>query len=535
MHHFSMSRRGFMKSSGLLSAGLLLGMGSGHTESLSPLQRKFHVSLSIQALEKYPELLPTVADAGPDAIWVAAFLHGDWQYPPETVATWKKRIEAYGLEMNHITVPLGHPSFTETAPDYMDGTGYHPWQRGILPDGKSCYGVCIHPPVCSVNGEGVNVLYESAPGTIFLDDDFRLAPSPHNIGGCFCPEHKKAFLDKYGYHDGDWEALQHDVNERKLTPLLRRWLEEQCDTLTACFREQEAGIPAGRLGIMVMYMGSEKAGIRLEDYKDVPFRVGELMFNDKEFSRIKGKTDELFSVLFHRRFIRPELSYSESTAWPPDGLSASNLAAKLAISTLGDVRNTMLMSGLEPYPLSYWDILAPAMKAQRKLHETLAGHIPTGPFKHYWGEAGRWAGRSDPYSLFLATGVPFEVSDQPSNSGFTFFAEADAEALQNDERLSCGGTFITRSLPTGHSENFREVPEDLEALFALKHDLLKEKQDFPYVVEDLPVVCAWYPSAGSVALWNLQEKEQRFTLRFQDKNREVQTKALELVVVDLQA
>jgi hypothetical protein len=33
---------------------------------------------------------------------------------------------------------------------------------------------------------------------------------------------------------------------------------------------------------------------------------------------VKGKTDELFSALMHRRFARPELAYSEKTAFPSD-------------------------------------------------------------------------------------------------------------------------------------------------------------------------------------------------------------------------
>jgi hypothetical protein len=60
--------------------------------------------------------------------------------------------------------------------------------------------------------------------------------------------------------------------------------------------------------------------------------------------------DELFSVLFHRRFADPQRCYSETTAFPADRLSAANMAAKLVISTLADVRHTMFMSGLTPFP-----------------------------------------------------------------------------------------------------------------------------------------------------------------------------------------
>ena len=121
-----------------------------------------------------------------------------------------------------------------------------------------------------------------------------------------------------------------------------------------------------------MYLGSEKAGIRLTDYRDVPFRVGEFMFNDRSFAPVKGKTDELFSCLFHRRFARPELAYSETTAFPADQLSARNMAAKLTVSTLSDVRNTMFMSGATPFPRQHWQTLAPAMKQHAGLHRKIS-------------------------------------------------------------------------------------------------------------------------------------------------------------------
>ncbi|HOH42728.1 MAG TPA: hypothetical protein PLZ53_06395, partial [Candidatus Hydrogenedentes bacterium] len=237
------SRRTFIKTGALLGAGLYAAGNSDFALSASKNNRRFHASLSIDALERYPDLLPTVVNAGVDAVWVAAFLQGIWQYPPETVGVWKKRIEAAGLEVHHITVPLGHPSFTEAAPDYMGELSYQPWQRGILPDGRACYGVCIHPPACDVNAEGVKILHDAAPGMIFLDDDFRLAPSPHDIGGCFCPAHKAAFLEKHGYSENTWEEMLAAVKDRRLTAPLRNWLEDACTELSGCFKAQQAMLP----------------------------------------------------------------------------------------------------------------------------------------------------------------------------------------------------------------------------------------------------------------------------------------------------
>ena len=529
-----MKRRSFLQGSVAFGAGLCLGMplAGAYSRQDPDRLRRFHASLSIQALENDPELLPTVAKAGVDAVWVAAFLQGAWHFPPETVTAWKRRIEGAGMAMHHITVPLGHPSFTETAPDYMNGAQYLSWQAGQRPDGARYHGVCVHPPAAEINAEAIAKLYAAAPGTIFLDDDFRLAPSPHDIGGCFCEKHRAAFLEKHGYADARWDELLDDVRRRALTPLLRAWLEDACDELTACFRAQQRMLPDGMLGIMVMYFGSERAGIRLSDYTEVPFRVGEFMFSDAVFAPVKGKTDELFSALFHRRFARPDYAYSETTAWPPDGLSAVNLAAKFAVSTLADVRNTMLMSGITPYPLAYWDTLAPAMKTHAALHQKLAGHVPRGPFKHFWGERSRWAGDANPFSLFLAAGVPFEVTETLSPEGYTFLSEADARAVAEGVLKPNGGTLVYRDDIGAKPEGARAMPESLEALFAFKREILPQLGGVPVVVEDVPVVCGWYPTAGTVALWNLSEEARKVTVQFGERHWGVELPALGMALVE---
>ena len=82
------------------------------------------------------------------------------------------------------------------------------------------------------------------------------------------------------------------------------------------------------------------------------------------------------------------------------------MAAKLTVSTLGDVRNTMFMSGLTPFPRQHWQTLAPAMKQHAEIHRKIAGHRPHGPLKHYWGEASRYVGDDNPFSLFLGWESP---------------------------------------------------------------------------------------------------------------------------------
>ncbi|MCZ7634879.1 MAG: hypothetical protein M5U12_01685 [Verrucomicrobia bacterium] len=301
-----------------------------------------------------------------------------------------------------------------------------------------------------------------------------------------------------------------DVRERRPTALLRAWLDFTCDELSASFRRQREAF-AGDLGIMVMYLGAEKAGIRLRDYADVPFRVGELMFDDPAFAPVKGKTDELFSVLFHRRFVRPEFAFSETTAYPADRLSGVHLAAKLVISTLADVRHTMFMSGLTPFPREHWSVLAPAMREQARRHAEIAGHRPRGPFKHVWGEAQRLIGQDNPFSLWLAAGVPFEVVEELSPEGWHFVSDHDAGELAAAP-AGAAAKLVSRDSATSRPPRAEVVAESLPALFALKRRIQPELRDVPHVEEDEPAVCAWFPTVRKVMVWNLSAEARTLTL-----------------------
>jgi hypothetical protein len=480
--------------------------------------RRFNLSVSVDALNADPGLLDIVHNAGVTNLWLACFFNGNWYHTTDELLEWKARIEDKGMSLHNITIPLGHPSFSDTPPDYMPDVSVTQWKRGMRPDGTMHYGVSLHPPATEENVAALEKIKTTDPKIVFLDDDFRLAPSPHDIGGCFCEDCKRAFLDKHGYSESDWAGLIDAVGKRHLTPVLRAWVNDTCDKLSGSFRAQQTAlVPEAELGIMVMYLGAEKAGIRLTDYTGVPFRVGELMFNDASFAPVKGKTDELFSALFHRRFTPPELAYSETTAWPPDALSAANMAAKLVVSTIADVRNTMFMSGNTPFPKSHWETLAPAMRKQAAFHRELAGHAPKGPFKHFWGEASRWVGDANPYSLFLATGVPFEITSEPASNGWTFLSDADVQKPPE----SRGTEYLYRPEAGALPENGRAVPESLDALFALKHELMPRLDNVPVVEEDLAAVCAWYPSLRTALIWNLNEVKHDLTVRLGEHRRTV--------------
>jgi len=55
----------------------------------------------------------------------------------------------------------------------------------------------------------------------------------------------------------------------------------------------------------------------------------------------------------------------------------------------------------------------------------------------------------------------------------------------------------------------------------------------PYVTDDKPVVCAWYPTARKVFLWNLAETKEDIQLQVQDKKIPLSIGGLDSVLVSV--
>ncbi len=196
------------------------------------------------------------------------------------------------------------------------------------------------------------------------------------------------------------------------------------------------------------------------------------------------------------------------------------MAAKLVISTIADVRHTMFMSGLTPFPREHWAVLGPAMRAQARLHDELAGHKPHGPLKHFWGEAQRCVGDDRPFSLWLAMGVPFEVVGSLPKEGSVFLSDFDAaEAARRGPRTPA--RLFCRPSASVRPAGALTVGETLSELFALKRRLGRSLDAVPHVVEDEPAVCAWYPTARRVLVWNLGEQPKTLTVTLKKAQQSV--------------
>lgn len=150
------------------------------------------------------------------------------------------------------------------------------------------------------------------------------------------------------------------------------------------------------------------------------------------------------------------------------------------------------------------------MKLHAEVHRKIAGHTPRGPLKHYWGEASRIVGDDNPFSLFLALGIPFEVTGELARDGMTFLSDADARAIGT---VPAAGTKLLARPQSGLAGQIRPIPESLRELFAWKREISTKLEPVPHVEGDVPVVCAWYPTAHAVLIWNLNERRQEIVVR----------------------
>lgn len=472
-------------------------------------RRTYHYPSTCQMILEDEEYPRSWKEAGVSDVWFTTRLYGRYAAPMDELNRAAAKALSLGMRPHLFSVPFGHPT------PFDQGPGLFPsdWKPAERFTGRKGWGASCHAPADRECVEANRRLGERfGPCDHFLDDDFRLADSPDAVGGCFCAECRAAYQKSAGLSDSRWDELIDDLKRNNDTPLLRAWVDYQCDRLTDIFRRTKNAASNVDLGIMVMCMGSERAGIRWADYRDALVRVGEGMFNDPVYDVTKNKTIELFSALFHRRFTSPGRSFSETTMHPDfvDALSKENMASKLAISTFSDVRNTMFMGYVPAY---YWPFLAPRMKKEARFHNILSGKKPAGPFKHFWGTASRYLAGDNAYSLFLALGVPFEVCGELPNDGWTFIGDADAAALERGTLTSTGTRCVART--ESAAGRFTKIDETFDSLFTFRRTLLEtlNKQKIPYIEEETPVVLGWYPEARAVLLWNIEKEPKTVRLR----------------------
>ena len=95
-----------------------------------------------------------------------------------------------------------------------------------------------------------------------------------------------------------------------------------------------------------------------------------------------------------------------------------------------------------------------------------------------------------------------------------------------------GTTFVYRNTMKAISPKGESMEESIDAVYAFKQRIKPQLKDVPYIDENVPVVCTWYPSAHAVLLWNLGEEKQPMTLIYKDKKRQVEVSGLGTALVE---
>ena len=529
---------GYSFSSEKVPASPLFKQGTYHKINSS--ERRFHISAGCEALDVEGDLPRLWKESGVTDVWIDAWFYGFFPFSWEKTDLYINHLRKLDLTPHFIGVPFCHNggSLSPTDPNGFPNIPPSHWKKAKRFDGSENWGFSWHEPTDDELRDSTQLMFDKyGPFDYFLDDDFRFANTPADIGGCFCDECRRDFLQKAALSPSRWDELLGDLKNNQDTELVRTWIDYVCDKLTYCFKKTANSLPEIDLGIMVMFMGSERSGIRLDDYSGHLFRVGEMMFNDYWFEQPRNKARELFSSLFHRRFCDPGRTFSETTGYPIAKLSPKNMAAKLTVSTLADVRNTMFMSGLPMIPSSYWPILAPRMKKEAELHRRIAGRKPTGPFKHFWGMADRYMRGDEAFCLFLLTGVPFEVCGSLARDGWTFLGDASAAEMERGALVSPGTVCFARS--NSLSGRFTELEESFESLFAFRRSLLPyfQEKGIPYIEEEIPFVLGQYTfgdgSPDVLLLWNVNEEDKTVHLRMGESTKTLAVGALDSALVTM--
>ena len=126
-------------------------------------------------------------------------------------------------------------------------------------------------------------------------------------------------------------------------------------------------------------------------------------------------------------------------------------------------------------------------------------------------------------------GVPFEVTGELARDGMTFLSDADARAIGTSPTP---GTALLARPQANLPRSIRPIPESLSELFAWKREILPRLKAVPYVEGEVPVVCAWFPTARAVLVWNLNERREEIVLRLGTSRRVAAVEGLGVVLME---
>jgi hypothetical protein len=466
-----------------------------------------------------------LVDNGIEKVWLAGWFYGQWSYDKDKLLEARSFAEKAGLKTALVNVPIGHPGNSLGEVEKLVPLTIPPhWRYRLNVDGKEVrHCGCLNDASWNDNLASLREVHQMGFREVFMDDDLRLSVGPGVIGGCFCPDCITRFKAATCSSDADVDEIRRQVRTRVRGDLLVRWLKFHGGRLTAFVNACNAIAPDLAVGIMVMFMGHEQAGIELEALGNRLFRVGEGQFDDRSFGSLAGKMTSFSSSMFHMGYANPRLAYSESTAFPPTGLSAENLGRKIAVPLMAGVPNVMFMSGIRMYPRAYWPTLKRHIASARQIAARLPAERPTGVLKQWFGPGVRSVAGGWPLVECLALGLPVTAVRNVTPGGAYLIQAEDIPFLPEAVLSDADTTIVTTGTARPAEARCRwiDAGRDSSSRWEARDAILHDQKDAPHVTGTVPVAVRWYRGAGTLLLWNVNETEQTFNLVFGGRSKGV--------------
>ncbi len=306
--------------------------------------------------ESYKHSLEMMKRAGVSVLWLEVYMTGRYFAEKDEIIRAKKILEDMGFEVNAITLPVGHPGNSLNPEENLELSLPENWNYRVSAVGeKEYFSACIDETVIEENKKVVEFCRDAGFKKLFFDDDLRMGN--HSIGiirGCFCDNCIKEFSSLCG------ESFTREYIAaacEKKNELSEKWIDYNCSKITQFMKE--TAVSGIQTGIMVMHSGGKYHGIDINAIKkavpDCLFRVGEGHFCNGDFENDIDHKSELDSIKMHMELIdNPEISYSETTVFPPRALSPENLVKKTHLAINAGIKNIFLMSGTWTMTDDYW-------------------------------------------------------------------------------------------------------------------------------------------------------------------------------------
>ncbi|MFC5407196.1 hypothetical protein [Cohnella soli] len=488
------------------------------------------------------EWLSTMKRAGVDKIWLHGYFYGHMASSLAQLCMAKEVLERFDFEVGVINVPLGHPG-NALNPDDPDLELALPpsWRCRIDRHGDPVYYCAdIEDRMVADSVAAVTAIRDAGFADIFMDDDMRQGNWDREIQGCFCESCVEAF-NRTWQRNETRESLSGRIENREISEVLREWMSFQSNKVTSLMTAM--AVPGVRLGFMTMPDGDERHGIDItaiqSNLPDCMFRVGEHLYNDRDFGTASSKALELNSILKHLNRVGRENSYSETTCFPYRALSAANLVYKAKLAISAGIPNLMLMSGTYVYEDDYWQAWGDHVRELREMEEALSLYERVYPVHVAYGTHGLYQEPLHSTTLPTLSGLPVKpVRGCEKDAGGEVLLVFGDYTLDEDweqvlpvyKRVILDArAFAANSDKVSH-QKYSNIQvwdhsvgtgdagaeiRDLRALLALT------EWNFPMLTEGTNIALFWLPACSGVILLNLEETSGFCRLAYRGRKHEV--------------